>query len=155
MATLNRTPSSSRTNPIKVKKDGFVYHYITQPQAANLSRNMYTNSNFESDLMNSYAWDTAIVFIQTFGQNNYSRQTSLSSSLSKTGIVEEEQLHINDMAGNVSEWTTETFSASGNPVVYRGGHYLNSSATTSNRNVTGLISGNAIVGFRTLLYVNL
>ncbi len=46
---------------------------------------MYSDSNFESDLMNSYAWDTAIVFLQKFDNRAnkaslkpYSRQNSLN-----------------------------------------------------------------------------
>lgn len=43
-----------------------------QQEVSNLSRNMYTSNNFTSDLVNSYAWDTAIIFIQTFGgRENY------------------------------------------------------------------------------------
>ena len=41
-----------------------VYNYVTQLQAANQSQNMYNSNKFTSDLMNSYAWDTAITFIQ-------------------------------------------------------------------------------------------
>ena len=157
LATLNRTSSSSETNPMIIKKDGFVYNHITQPQAAELSRDMYTNNNFESDLMNSYAWDTAIVFIQTFGQSNYSRQTRLSSSLSKTGMVVDEQLHINDMAGNIFEWTTETHSYSARPNVNRGGYYVSSSINTAYRNNDSLSISyiGPYIGYRTLLYVTL
>ena len=47
-----------------------VYNYVTQLQAAQLSQNMYNSIKFTSDLMNSYAWDTAIVFIQNCGTNS-------------------------------------------------------------------------------------
>jgi len=154
VATQNRTSSSSKTNPMIIKKDGFVYNFVTQLQATELSRNMYTNSNFESDLINSYAWDTAIIFIQTFGQSNYSRQR-LSSSLSKTGIVEDEQLHINDMAGNTLEWTTETHSNSGYPNVPRGGNFNVSSSYTADRNYHSVSLSNTTIGFRTLLYITM
>jgi len=123
IATSNREESSSKTNAMTSKKDGFVYNFVKQPQAASLSRNMYTNSNFESDLVNSYAWDTLILFIQTFGQNNYSNQARLSTSLLKTGMAGDEQLHINDMAGNVLEWTTESLESLSYPSAIRGGNY--------------------------------
>jgi len=156
LATQYRTSSSSKTNPIEVKKDGFVYNWVTQPQVAELSRKMYTNSNFESDLMNGYAWDTAIVFIQTFGQSNYSKQTRLSSSLSKTGLVGDEQLNINDMAGNVREWTTETSSHSGYPFVNRGSNYNSGSIrSTASYNSSEQSYSYTGIGFRTLLYVTL
>ena len=36
-----------------------IYNYVKQPQAAKLSQEMYNSNKFTSDLMNSYAWDTA------------------------------------------------------------------------------------------------
>jgi len=111
-ATEERTSSSAGTNPFAIKKDGIVYNFITQPQAAQLCQNMYTNNNFTSDLINSYAWDTAVIFIQLFGQSNYSRQLPLHTNQLKTGEAGDEQLHINDMAGNVVDWTTETSGSS-------------------------------------------
>ena len=48
----------------------YVYNYVTQQQAADLSRNMYDSTkSFTSDLMNSYAWDTATLFLQECGNN--------------------------------------------------------------------------------------
>jgi len=120
------------------KKDGFVYNQITQPQAAELSRNMYTNNNFESDLINSYAWDTVIVFIQTFGQSNYWKQVPLSENILKTGIAGDEQLHINDMAGNVLEWTTESYNMSSNTSISRGGSFNSTSNYTTVRHDFGV-----------------
>ena len=61
---IERKSKEDELAQVTVKQDDFVYNYVTQSQAANLSRNMYNNSNFESDLVNSYAWDTALVFIQ-------------------------------------------------------------------------------------------
>ncbi len=53
---------TDKLTQITVKPDKYVYNYTTQLQAAELSRGMYNDSNFESDLMNSYAWDTAMYF---------------------------------------------------------------------------------------------
>ena len=52
-----------------------------------LSRNLYSsNNNFQSDLINSYVWDTAIVFIQTFREDSdYSKQKPLQTTLTTTG----------------------------------------------------------------------
>ena len=43
-----------------------VWNCISQTDAANVCRNMYssTNDGVTSDLINSYAWDTALLFIQ-------------------------------------------------------------------------------------------
>ena len=85
-ATETRTSSSNKTNQLVCTANNYVYNYITQPKAAELSRGMYSDSNFESDLMNSYAWDTAIVFLQKFDNRAnkaslkpYSQQTSLNT----------------------------------------------------------------------------
>ena len=101
---------------ITTKPNEYIYNYISQPQAATLSREMYAGTPFESDLVNSYAWDTATLFLQTFGNNpKYSMQTSLNSSLANKGtnnLTEASKIdkicNVYDMASNCSEWTTET-----------------------------------------------
>ena len=115
---------------------------------------MYNSDKFTSDLMNSYAWDTATVFIQNCGTNSkYSRQTSLNTSLVQTGTTEDIQCNIYDMASNIREWTTETSDNSSNPCVSRGGSYRRNSYYTSDRygdNISGVID---FFGFRPLLYL--
>ncbi len=113
-AKADRTISSNQSNPMVCKEDKYVYNYITQPQASTLARGMYTNKKFTSDLMNSYAWDTAIVFIQEFsGDVDYSKQNRLQTTLAKTGKAtdgrnKDVRCNIYDMAGNCFELSTET-----------------------------------------------
>lgn len=121
-ATEARTSSSSKTNPVVITANNYVYNYITQKQAAELSRTMYANSYFESDLCNSYAWDTAIVFLQKFdntilkNQRKYAVQKTLNTEkFDVTGTNNENDLNkidvicnIYDMASNCLEWSTET-----------------------------------------------
>ena len=96
----------------KVKsKVGVVWTNITQPDAAVKSREMYTSMTFESDLVNSYAWDTAIVFIQVYsGDSDYSIEIgpTFDSNLNSTGTTADKRCNIYDMASNTAEWTTET-----------------------------------------------
>ena len=119
---------------------------------------MYSDdSNFTSDLMNSYAWDTAIVFLQTFGNNNtYSRKTSVNSSLANTGTNNTEtkdvECNIYDMASNVGEWTTETYTNSSYPCTDRGGYYYDSNGYTSSRSNGSTTYSDDSLGFRPLLY---
>ena len=151
-ATTRITKDNALTQ-ITEKGTENVYNYVTQLQAAQLSQNMYNSDKFTSDLMNSYAWDTAIVFIQNCGTNTkYSRQKSLNTSLSQTGTTEDIQCNIYDMASNICEWTTETSDGSSNPCVYRGGFY-GFSYTCTNIRDRNTSDSSGLVGFRPLLYL--
>ena len=134
-ATEARTSSTSNTNQLVCTADNYVYNYVTQPQAAELSRDMYIDSAFESDLINSYAWDTAITFLQKFDNREnktettkpYSRQNSLNTTLATQGTnklnTQDKICNIFDMASNVYELTTETYNDSYGSCVERGGGY--------------------------------
>lgn len=107
-----------------------VWNNITQRSAASLSRNMYdTNDFFESDLINSYAWDTTTLFLQEYddrqGENLklYSIQNSLNTSPLSTGTIEDKICNIYDMSSNYWEFTTEGCSGQGNNCAVRGGRY--------------------------------
>ncbi|MFQ9263831.1 MAG: hypothetical protein ACLR44_01885 [Clostridia bacterium] len=149
-----RNAAGNALTQITEKGTENVYNYVTQLQAAQLSQNMYNSDKFTSDLMNSYAWDTATVFIQNCGTNSkYSRQNSLNTSLTQKGITTDIQCNIYDMAGNVYEWTTETSLNSSNHCGARGGSYIDSSKYTSFRNSIGTSGSGIHVGFRPLLYL--
>ena len=143
-----RTSSTSDTNPIVSKAGVYPYTYITQPQASSLCKGMYSSSNFENDLINSYAWDTAIVFIQEFsGDTDYSTQRGrntaravqkcgesiLDYNLDEGDVAQDIRCNIYDMAGNTMEWSTETHSDTGDPCVRRGGFYAHTTYYTSTR----------------------
>ena len=158
--TTARTASGNALTQITEKGTDQVYNYVTQKQAAEQAQGMYTSNNFTSDLMNSYAWDTAITFIQKCtDKTNYANQTSLNKSLSQTGTTNDNPCNIFDMASNVWEWTAETSSRissatlSEAPCAYRGGLYGNSRYYTSYRGDTGLSDSSNIIGFRPLLYL--
>ena len=158
--TTARTASGNALTQITEKGTDQVYNYVTQKQAAEQAQGIYTSNNFTSDLMNSYAWDTAITFIQKCtDKTNYANQTSLNKSLSQTGTTNDNPCNIFDMASNVWEWTTETSSRissatlSEAPCAYRGGLYGNSRYYTSYRGDTGLSDSSNIIGFRPLLYL--
>ncbi len=117
----------------------YPYNYITQQQASSLCQNMYSSNNFTSDLINSFAWDTAIVFIQKCsGDEDYSRQIKLQSMLAKcgeatNGINKDVKCNIYDLAGNTHEWSTESNTNVYNPYTYRGGYYGSGSYYVSGR----------------------
>ena len=160
---------SNPNNPITCKSGVYPYNYVNQEDASSLSQGMYTSSNFESDLINSYAWDTAIVFIQTFsGDGNYSMQKGKNTegSLQKCGEsilnasyvddgdeAQDVRCNIYDMAGNTREWTTETYSYTSSPCVYRGGYYSNSDNCTSTRTGISTPYSDSDISFRPTLYL--
>lgn len=109
---------------------------------------------FTSDLMNSYAWDTAITFIQKCtDKTNYANQSSLNTSFLSTGTTNDNSCNIFDMASNVIEWTTETSNNSNYPCVRRGGNYNDNSYYTSIRSDNNTSNSTDGIGFRPLLYL--
>ena len=158
--TTKRTAEGNALTQITEKGTDQVYNYVTQIQAAEQAQNMYNSNKFTSDLMNSYAWDTATLFLQTCGTNSkYSRQTKVSSALSQTGTntqsTKDVQCNVYDMASNVYEWTTETSDNSDIPCVKRGGSYNGSISYTSNRFNNNLSNSYDSIGFRPLLFLGL
>ena len=138
--------------------EGTLWNNITQINAAIASRDLY-NNGVTSDLTNSYAWDTAIVYIQAFSNDTvYSYQTSINtgSAPSNTGENTDEVCKINDMASNVTEWTTEYCAYSTGSYAYpctgRGGGYAYSSYCTSYRIYTNATNSIFSIAFRPTLY---
>jgi len=126
--TTERTSSENPLTQITEKGTDSVYNYVTQKQAAEQAQNMYNSNKFTSDLMNSYAWDTATLFLQTCGKEKYSRKTSVNNSLARKGTnssdytgTRDTVCNVYDMASNIEEWTTETSDNSLYPCVHRGG----------------------------------
>ena len=161
----------------KTDNDGFmvcksgqeVWNYITQPKASEVSRNMYgSEAKVTSDLINSYAWDTAIVFIQKCGTESNSSTYSYTVGESSTSTSEpqatgtnilkatnkiDKQCNIFDMAGNCFEWTTETYSLSDVPCVGRGDFFSYGDGCTSYRFDYSTSGAGSIFSFRPLLYL--
>ena len=147
------TPATSSST---TKTEGMLWNYITQINAALASKGLYAKIN--SDLMNSYAWDTAIVYIQKFSEKtDYSRQTSKNTSLANTGVNSDEVCKINDMASNTYEWTTEyttyTENSTAYPCTFRGGNFNYSGIYTSYRNTGTTTSRSKDNAFRSVLYI--
>ena len=179
-ATSARTSSSVETNQLVCTANNYVYNYITQPKAAELSRGMYSDSNFESDLMNSYAWDTAINFIQNNGlrpdgtktidyatsTENYNENWNGKIVLNALGNIiksktETKRLktgettakcNIFDMGGNVAEFTTELNPGTTEPCVLRGIDYYWNGPSGSRCDYTAEFEG-ASSGFRITLFL--
>ena len=151
----------SRSTNFSTATVGSLWNNVTQIDASKISRNMYNNDSsvgVESDLVNSYAWDTAIVFIQEMGNTNYANKKSINSSRENTGTTGDEVCNIHDMASNCCEWSTEYSKTSGSSAftyVCRGGVYSNRSTYyTANRDhLNFALNVDSILSFRVILYV--
>ena len=161
---------NTTTNKIESKYDKTVLTSITQSNAATLAREMYGEIKennklvYASDLVNSYAWDTAIVFIQTYsGKTDYAshNESKTTKAFTATGKNNDKYCNIWDMSGNAYEWTTEysTYSYDSNfyACVYRGGYYGTADggadSCTSYRIYSYPTSSVSYNGLRPLLYV--
>ena len=142
-----------------IKGQETVWNSITQSNDAHASRNMYSNSNFYSDLVNSYAWDTAIYYIQKCStETKYSRKSSVNGrteGILKTGTSTDKVCNIYDISSNICEWTTESSSYEwmNNGTVFRGGEFYRPQAYSSYRADWPVVVDYS-VGFRTIIYLN-
>ena len=167
---IARFEASGTASKITSKYNQTVLGNITQPNAAKAAREMYGEIKennklvYASDLVNSYAWDTAIIFIQTYsGKTDYAshNESKTTKAFTATGKNNDKYCNIWDMSGNAYEWTTEYSAYSSNsffgPCVYRGGFYYApddlADYYTSYRNSTDATNSLSGFGLRPLLYV--
>ena len=158
-----------------VKYNQTPYASITWSTAYGLAKKIITNSEATSYLCSSYAWDTAVNFIQNnstaknyatsiegFNGNwnpqavkdpsgNVIKPAGTSQQLN-TGLTTQ-FCNIFDMGGNEAEFTTELNPGTSETVVLRGGVYDNDYLPAGNRWDNG--SGSAFVsyGFRATLFL--
>ena len=167
---IARFEASGTASKVTSKYDQTVLTNITQPNAAKAAREMYGEIKennklvYASDLVNSYAWDTAIIFIQTYsGKTDYAshNESNTTKAFTATGKNNDKYCNIWDMSGNAYEWTTEysTVSLSSilRPCVHRGGSYSTDLGRTLNSTSYRLgiytTYSNSNHGLRPILYV--
>ena len=83
---------------------------VSQPTASVAARAMYSGNKYViSDLVNSYAWDTALVFINKCSNvSDYAIKYVWEDMVTgNTGTLGDIVCNISDMAGNYVEWSTE------------------------------------------------
>lgn len=158
-----------------VKYNQTPYASITWSTAYGLAKKIITNSEVNSYLCSSYAWDTAVNFIQNnstaknyatsiegFNGNwnpqavkdpsgNVIKPAGTSQQLN-TGLTTQ-FCNIFDMGGNEAEFTTELNPGTSETVVLRGGDYIVDNGPAGYRWDDG--SGDAIIllGFRATLFL--
>ena len=167
---IARFEASGTASKIASKYNQTVLGNITQPNAAKAAREMYGEIKennklvYASDLVNSYAWDTAIIFIQTYsGKTDYAshNESKTTKAFTATGKNNDKYCNIWDMSGNAYEWTTEysTYAITSDfrPCVIRGGYYNTNYGEartySSYRDYAGMTNSDSHGGLRPLLYV--
>ena len=177
-AKTMRAEGANQENTITIKKDQVPYNYITQANAKTKAEGMDTLQEYTTattKLVSSYAWDTAISYIQiknsNYGTNSPEGNYYNSDSFTYTDIAGYKQTknnnsstliptgqttalsNIYDMGGNLYEYTAEIYSNEYNPYVMRGGNYslnyIDLPAGYRGNNVGHASSGD---GFRVTLY---
>ena len=146
-----RASGASTSNAITVKAGQAPYNYVTKTQAESLAKGFSGQQGYtsvKSKLISSYAWDTAIAFIQKtnsdYGNSSEEGNYNDSPTFTYTGIADTEKNkqtkengistliptgqttavnNIYDMGGNVWEWTTESYSDTSIPYISRGSYY--------------------------------
>ena len=177
-----RTSGASTNNTITVQAGQAPYNYVTRTQAKSLAEGFSAKQGYTSvtsKLVSSYAWDTAIAFIQKtnsdYGSSSEEGNYQDSPTFTYTGIADTEKNkqtkangtstliptgqttavnNIYDMGGNVYEWTTESYSFTVSPCTSRGGSYIDNFATipAGNRNSYSDVA-DAYNGFRIALFL--
>ena len=153
-AKTMRTVGASQTNTITIKKGQVPYNNITLDNIKKLSENMAIKQGYKTaktKLISSYAWDTAINFIQIqnidYGINSQEGNYK-DISFNYIDLKMEEQIknngqdarvptcqtisvsNIYDMGGNLYEYTTESYVLTTLQRVVRGGGHSNTHTGT-------------------------
>ena len=177
-----RARGASISNTITVKAGQAPYNYVTRTQAKSLAEGFSTKQKYtsvKSKLVSSYAWDTAIAFIQKtnsdYGSSSEEGNYKNSPTFTYTGIADTEKNkqtkkngtstliptgqttavnNIYEMGGNVNEWTTESYSNTGSTYTHRGGSYSNNFASSpAGYRVSSSDSAYVGTGFRLTLFL--
>ena len=171
---IGRYEVGKNSDTAVVKYNQTPYASITWSTAYGLAKKIITNSEVNSYLCSSYAWDTAVNFIQNnstaknyatsiegFNGNwnpqavkdpsgNVIKPAGTSQQLN-TGLTTQ-FCNIFDMGGNEAEFTTELNPGTSETVVLRGGHYYdNRPAGHRWDNSSGYAA--IAVGFRPTLFL--
>ena len=129
----SKPSTSTRTSSSTNLENGMLWNYISQTDALTNAKSMYTSEEFTSSLLTGSAWDRTLGWLYETGAktsseivvnssswgNYYDDTFSNTTELINTGEYSETEVnHIFDLAGNLSEWTTEASSTDSR--VFRG-----------------------------------
>ena len=171
---IGRYEVGKNNNIVVIKANQEPYSNIVWSKAYELAKGIGGGEGATTYLCSSYAWDTAINFIQkTTGKNyatsiigfngNWKSQEVKNSSGStikpadtatrlKTGLTTA-LCNIYDMGGNESEFTTEINPGTSETVVLRGGDYNYFNGPAGHRWDNGSGGAGYVYGFRATLFL--
>ena len=135
--TERKSNSEPLTTPL-VQANKYPYVYVTRDQAKQKAETMYSGKaeiKGTTQLISSYAWDTALNFIcQTSTQgyllartnhrwygNLATFRTTQTGQYKVDGVESDKYSNIYDLLGNCYEFSTEYSGDEGYPCVFRGG----------------------------------
>ena len=170
------TERTAETDPLTtplVQANKYPYVYVTRDEAKQQAEAMYSGNEFvTSELISSYAWDTALNFICQTNEEGYLLATTkdntygnigtntrtLTGGYTVDGEISDKYSNVFDLLGNLSEWTTEysslTLFDNSCPCVAIGGNYSVTGNYAALRNGTYNNSSGSDVSFRCQLYIN-
>ncbi len=137
---------------------------VVWEKAKKLSSSMYIeNDYFQTDLVNSYAWDTTCIWMEKAEINvddstvygNYQNSSDGLNKVVETGSNDRWKINnIYDMGGNAWEYTTEEYGDHEKYHIGRGGGYWNSGDTypISTRGTSEDVA-DLNIGFRVVMYL--
>lgn len=150
---------------IPVSKAGVLpWTQVVWKKAKDLSINMYNaNDYFQTDLINSYAWDSICNWMRNTGINiddstsygNYQNSSDGLNRILETGSNGRWKANnIYDMAGNAWEYTTEEYGRHEKYHIGRGGGYWNyGNLYPISTRATSEDSSDLNIGFRVVMYL--
>ena len=165
---IGRYEASEEAGKVATKKDKKPWNNISQEQALENTKTetMYPDSDFTSTLLTGAAWDRTLCWLYETGEKsiveivgdskswgNYSDDEDGNNGIVNTGSARTIANNIYDLAGNLSEWTTEANYTTLR--VYRGGDYGSSGSNipASSRYDFSPSDGYGRIGFRPALFL--
>lgn len=169
---IGRYEVGNEDNTAVIKAEQEPYTDIYWYQSYELAKGIGGGKGATTYLCSSYAWDTAINFIQnngfpyyaksregSYNENWIDRIVTWNGGSKPAGTAERlttgqtsSKCNIFDMGGNVGEFTTEVIPGTNEPVVLRGGNYYNTFPAGRRSDVsTSLASG--FYGLRGTLFL--
>ena len=163
-----RTSATGTSDPLQIKQNSNIYNWVTYSEARTLAQGMYASSNYTSSLTSSYAWDTALKFLEQTGNTSYltnstqgnyyntqhGGKSQTNANVLLTAGETQKVNNLYDLGGNVYEWTTEQYSNAEAGRVSRGGFFgFNSQDEPVIGRFSSSNTADSAIGFRVALFI--